>query len=121
MEKVVTAFILIWALVLWAVMIYIWRLAYREWRSNRANRLSSYTAKVLDKRITTLGNNTAEYTVMFEFGKYQREFTVDEDSYNTARVGCEGILHLRGERFEAFEPITDAERAEELFRRITKK
>ncbi|MCL6628579.1 MAG: DUF2500 family protein [Armatimonadetes bacterium] len=110
----------IWALALWIALFYAWRRAYKEWKSNCANRLSTYTATVLDRRATKSAPDKMEYAILFEFEKRQKEFAVDEHVYNTARVGCEGLLHLRGGQFEAFELKPDAERAEDLYRRIAK-
>lgn len=109
-----------WALALWIALFYAWRRAYREWKSNCANRLSTYTATVLDRRAIKTGADKIEYAVLFGFEKRQREFMVNEYVYDIARVGCEGLLHLRGGQFEAFELKPDAERAEDLYRRIAK-
>lgn len=110
----------VWALALWVALFYAWRRAYKEWKSNCANRLSTYTATVLDRRVIKSGPNTLEYAVLFGFEKQQKEFIVNEYVYHIARVGCQGLLHLRGGQFEAFEAKADAERAEDLYRRIAK-
>ena len=105
-------FLIIYALALWVALIFVWRKGYREWKANRATRIRKFLARVMDKRSGDL--------VLFEYQGRQREFKVDRDTHQALRVGQDGSLFLKGDEFEAFEPKSDIDRADETYRRMVK-
>lgn len=116
MEKTIGIFIGIYSLILWVVIFFVWHKGYKEWKENRANRVREYIAHVLDKRETEAG----ERYILFGFDGRQVEFPVESSVYTALKVGEDGTLSLRGGRFESFEPKTQAEREDEIFRRMVK-
>lgn len=112
MHKALSIFLIVYALALWVILFFVWRKGYREWRANRANRIRRFPARVMDKREVEL--------VLFEFARRQREFKVDQVTYQAVRAGMEGTLVLKGHQFEAFEPKSEEERADETYRRMVK-
>ena len=113
-----------YAILLWLLLFFAWRRGYQEWRRNRANRLRRFSAQVMDKRESTVpaeGPKTppvVEYLVTFQFGGRQNEYKVEAPSYEAVRVGQEGTLYLRGGRFERFDPRSESEEAEAIYRRL---
>jgi len=112
MSEALVIFLAVYALILWGVLFFVWRKGYREWKANRANRIRRFPARVMDKRESEL--------VLFEFSSRQREIKVDKSTYQAVRTGQEGILVLKGDQFEAFEPKSDIDRADETYRRMVK-
>ena len=115
----------LYALILWILLIFAWRRGYQEWKTNRANRLRKFEARVMDKREVTRtedlrGQPTVEHLVTFEFGGRQEEFGVDARIYLTARIGQEGTLRLKGGKFAAFEPKSADEETGDVYRRMVK-
>ena len=121
---VLGAVLAIYAVFLWVLMFYVWRKGYREWRTNRANRLEMFSARIMDRREKMSwapgpeGQSGAEQYVLFEYDGNQKEFRVDSEVYAIARIGREGTLYTRGGRFETVEPKSDDEQADELYRRV---
>lgn len=112
MSEALGIFLAVYALILWAVLFFVWRKGYREWKQNRANRIRRFPARVMDKRDADL--------ILFEFAGREREFKVSQTTYQAVRIGQEGTLILKGSLFEAFEPKSDIERADETYRRMVK-
>lgn len=112
MHHTLGIFLTVYALALWVILFLVWRKGYREWKANRATRIRHYPAQVMDKRDGNL--------VLFEYQNRQRELKVDPATYQAVRAGHEGTLFLKGDRFEAFEPKSEMERADETYRRIVK-
>ena len=115
----------LYALVLWILLIFAWRRGYQEWKTNRANRLRKFEARVMDKREVTRaedlrGQPTVEHLVAFEFGGRQEEFGVEARIYLTARVGQEGTLRLKSGKFTSFEPKSADEETGDVYRRMVK-
>ena len=115
----------VYALILWVLVIWVCRKGYREWKANRAIRLREFRARVVDKRAVPvsgggIGAQNSEYSVTFEYAGRQVEFKVDPSVHSAVRVGQEGTLRLRGERFEEFVPKSEADRADDIYRRMVK-
>lgn len=117
----------VYALILWVVLFMAWRKAYQEWRENRASRLMKHHARVMDRRerIRPTSDPAAppslEHYALFEYEGRQQEFKVDPSIYEIARVGQEGFLYMRGGRFEAFEPKSEGQKADDVYHRIVKR
>lgn len=113
----------VYALILWILLFFVWRKGYQEWKSNRADRVRTYRARVVDRRedSTPAQEPAVRYCVTFEFRGLQREFEVGAQTYAEARIGEEGILRMRGERFESFEPKSVGERTDEVLRKMMKR
>lgn len=112
MDKTLGIFLVIYALVLWVILFLVWRKGYREWKATRAERLRQFPARVMDTRDGKL--------ILFEYAGRQRELEVNPTTYEGIRIGMEGVLVLKGDRFQAFEPKSDMQRADEAYRRIVK-
>lgn len=126
MDKTLGIVLLVYALVLWIILLFVWRKGFREWRANCANRPRKFSAKVVGKRERPGAReaeeteSAPEYLVTFEFGGRQGEFVVEPATYAAARIGQEGTVYLRGQRFEFFDPKSEAEEAEDVYRRMVK-
>jgi len=113
-----------YAILLWLLLFFAWRRGYQEWWRNRANRLRRFSARVMDKRKSTVPaedtktSQVVEHLVTFQFGGRQNEYEVEAPTYDAVRVGQEGTLYLKGGRFEKFEPRSESEEAEEIYRRL---
>lgn len=112
MHKTLGIFLIVYALALWVILFFVWRKGYREWKANRANRIRRFPARVMDKREGEL--------VLFEHRGAQKEIKVDQSTFQAVRAGMEGTLVLKGDQFEAFEPKSEGERADETYRRMVK-
>ena len=123
---VISIVLVVYALILWVMVFFVWHKGYREWQANRADRLRKFEARVMDRREAIASTKnlqkepTTEYLVAFEFAGRQRELKVGPDAYPAMRVGQEGTLYLRGDRFEAFEPKQGSDQMEEVYRKMVK-
>ena len=126
MNDIIIGIILaVYALILWVLVFWVWRKGHREWKANRANRLREFRARVVDKRAVPASGGKVdahdlEHWVMFEYAGRQAELEVDPTVHSAVRVGQEGTLRLRGERFEEFVPKSEADRADDIYRRMVK-
>ncbi len=126
MDKTLGIVLAVYALILWILVFFVWHKGYREWKANRANRVREFRARVVGRRERSGGGQgeqagpAPEYLVTFEFHGDQREFEVGPTIYEAVRIGHQGTLYLRGQQFETFEPKTEAEEAEDVYRRMLK-
>jgi len=63
---------------------------------------------------------TAKQLMTFEFEGRQKELLVPASIYSITRVGQKGTLRLRAEQFEDFEPKTEGEDADDVYRRVVR-
>lgn len=117
MDKIWGIALGIYALLLWIIVLTVWRKGYREWKENQANRLCEYDAKVVDKRSLRAGE---ECYVMFEYRNRQVEHPVSKAMHDSVRVGQEGTLRIRGGAFEDFIPRPETDRADDIYRRMVR-
>ncbi|MDI6828443.1 MAG: DUF2500 family protein [Armatimonadota bacterium] len=118
--------IAIYVVILWVLLFFALRQGYREWRSVRSSRISRIPACVKDKRQASVYDETGNqpllrYFVTFEFEGKQKEFEVSELNYSSTRIGGEGMLILRAEEYQAFEPMSPGDEADEVYRRMVKR
>lgn len=111
----------VYLLLVWVLVGYVFYRGYKEWKANRAVRPMEAEARILDKRDIAAGQGDEiehQYFLTFEYKDRQKEFGVDPETFNSTRVGEEGILHLRGEDFESWQPKSELEAAEDVYRRM---
>ena len=108
----------VYAVIVWLMVMMIWQRGYREWKSNRTERLREVPAKVLDRRSEQA---SGRFYLTLEYGGRQGDFEVLEAIYASARVGQLGILTLRGEKFEDYEPRPEGEGWTDIYDRMVKK
>ncbi len=120
MDKTLGIFLAVYSLILWVAIFFVWHKGYKEWKSNRANRVRKYHARVLDKREIKSTEGVPQPHVLFEFNGRQVEFAVDPSVFSALRVGEEGVLELRGSQFESFQPKTQDQREDDIYRRMVK-
>jgi hypothetical protein len=120
MDKTIGIAIGVYALILWVLVFFVFHKGYKEWKTNRANRVHKHAARVLDKREVKGAGSALQQFVLFESSGRQVEFKVEPSVFSTLRVGDEGELALRGGRFESFEHKTQQERDDEIYRRMIK-
>jgi hypothetical protein len=124
---IITILAVLYAVLLWAALFYVWYRGYKEWTRNRANRVHSVEARILDKRQSTSPaerpgeEGIPQFYILFEFRGRQREYAVEEAVFREARVGREGTLYLKGDGYEKFEPRSEIRQAEDVFRKMTGK
>ena len=117
--------IAVYALILWVLVFWVCRKGYREWKASQANRLREFRARIVDKGAASLsgsgiGAQNSEYSVTFEYAGRQVDFKVDPSVHSAVRIGQEGTLRLRGDRFEEFIAKSEGEQADEIYRRMVK-
>lgn len=56
----------------------------------------------------------------FDTAGRQREYSVPLDVYTSLRVGQMGLLHIRNQQFELFEPEIAADTHDDLYGRMVK-
>ena len=118
MEKTLGIALGIYALILWIVLLFIFRKGYKEWKQNRASRLLEFPARVVDKRASS--ESGPDGFVTFEYRGRQEEFSVPRPVHDSVRIGQEGILQLRRGAFEGFIPRSETDRADDIYRRMVK-
>lgn len=113
----------IYAFIMWIMVMMVFKRGYRDWKANRPEKLHEARARVMDRR--TEANPDAvrgdRYYLTLEYDGRQQEFEVIEAIYTSSRVGQAGTLHLRGGRFEDFEPRPEGEGWDEIYSRMVKK
>ena len=105
----------IYALLMWVMVFYVFHKGFKEWKSNRIERVQKFHAKVMDRR------ESSGYMVTFDYAGRQKEFAVGPEVYEVARIGQEGSLYLRGESFEGFQPKSESEKADDVYGRMVKR
>lgn len=121
MEKTIGIFLAAYALILWVLVVFVWHKGYKEWKTNRANRVHTYRARVLDKRAPKGVAETPAPLVLFEFRGRQKEIRVAPEIFEVIKVGDEGLLRLHGDgRFDGFQSQSQDERADDIYRRMVK-
>ena len=110
----------IYAILMWIMVMLVWHRGYREWKANRPEKLLEVQAKVMDRRREEHPQGDLHYLTI-EYDGRQREFEVIEAIYASSRAGQSGTLHLRGDKFEDFEPQPEGEGWEDIYRRMVKK
>jgi hypothetical protein len=121
MEKTIGIVMAVYALILWVMIFFVWHKGYKEWKTNRENRIREHRARLVNKTEAVNADGSPSYLLTFDMEGRQTSFPVDYTTYSSARIGQEGMVSLRGGRhFEAFEAKSEAERADEIYRRMVK-
>lgn len=98
----------------------VWQRGYREWKASRPVKLHEIQAGIMDRRKDESPQG-ARYYLTIEYDGRQQEFEVIEAIYVSSRTGQRGTLHLRGDKFEDFEPRPEGEGWEDIYRKMVKK
>jgi hypothetical protein len=110
----------VYALILWVLVFFVFHKGYKEWKTNRANRVHKHRARVLDKRESKGAEGVPQQYLLFGFDDRQVELKVEPSVFASLRVGDEGVLGVRGGLFESFEAKTQDEKSDEIYRRMIK-
>ncbi|MDH7481189.1 MAG: DUF2500 family protein [Armatimonadota bacterium] len=117
--------IALYVVILWVLVFFALRRGYREWREGRSTRFRRVPACVMDKRRASeysdaVGQPISRYFITFKYEGEQREFEVSEEIYTSTRIGGEGVLILKSENYQTFEPKSPGDETDEVYRRMVK-
>ncbi len=111
----------VYALIMWIMVMMVFKRGYRDWKANRPEKLREARARVMDRRVEPDRALGDRFYITIEYDGRQQEFEVMEAIYASSRVGVSGTLHLRGGKFEDFEPRPEGEGWDEIYGRMVKK
>jgi len=122
----IAVLVAIYVVLLWAALVYAWRLGLKEWRATKSKDARRFKATVVDKRQVGTASHSAEdliveYYVTFEFCRSQKELLVDESTYQRVHVGETGVLVLAGEKYQSFNVDNPDDEQDAIFRRILRR
>ena len=115
--------LVIYTLFLWALIFVVFRKGYKEWRTNRINRLHKLRAVIMGKREDKNTTGDAESwnkLVVFDFNGRQKEYVVTSEIFQMVRVGQKGVVHIHNQQVVQFEPDVEENRHDDLFNRMVK-
>ncbi len=113
----------LYVLILWGMLIYVWRKGIKEWRRNKDNKPHEYRVTVMDKREikdTSDEPDLWQCLVLFDISGRQVEYSVPLESYTGIRVGQTGMLKIENLKFQDFIPDEQKDHYEDLFDKIVK-